>query len=157
MKSQTELSHLLIALANIVESMPEEQFARLINGDESPASALPPHKAGAAKNKPRPRHLSASPQTVNSWNELTSKLRSAKTREEGVHILQHGFSTKEPLFEFAKFLDLPVQKGDSIARIRRKIVEFTVGIRLDGEAIRGGYSTKQQGRRVPDQQQSEVV
>lgn len=73
---------------------------------------------------------------------ILSKLRSATTRDDGARILHDAFPDKGGLVEFAKHLDLPVQKKDKTDRIRDKVLEFTVGRRLDSEAIRGGYTAK---------------
>ena len=62
----------------------------------------------------------------------------AQSREDGHRIVLDAFPERERLFAFARFLDLPVRKGDKAEIVREKIVGFTVGRRLSGEA--GGYT-----------------
>ena len=66
------------------------------------------------------------------------RLAAAGSREDGQRIVEAAFADKEGLFGFAKYLDLPVQRTDSVAKIRDKVVTHTVGRRLSGRAVRGG-------------------
>ena len=143
MKSQAELSNMLTVLAQMVKNMPDDQFSQLVGDNDSGLSRLP-RSNERAKHGPKAHISDAS--SVRMREILLSKLRAATTREEGERILESTFSKKDEWFEFARFLDLPVQRKDSIGRIRHKIVEYTVGSRIDSEVIRGRFGIEYGGR-----------
>lgn len=139
MKSQAELGNLLAGLAALIRDMPADQFEKLVSGKQSFASR-PKKKVGGKKKAAR---VKATPPYFGAGGDaVLSSLHSAPTRDDGDRILRETFPSKGRLVEFAKFLDLPIQQKDKAEKIRDKVVEFTVGRRLDGEAIRGGYTAK---------------
>lgn len=74
------------------------------------------------------------------FHGIRAKLDMARSRDHGYRIVLDAFPERERLFAFARFLDLPIRKGDKAENVRKKIVMFTVGRRLSGEAVRGGYT-----------------
>lgn len=132
MKSvQSTLSVLLSDLAKTVSRLPDEQMEKLINGELQPKVSFE-----AMRTPKKPEKLFSAPV---DFDGFIGRLRSASTREEGIRLIETTFSDKMTLVALARFLDVPAQKKDKTDRVRQKIVEATVGARLQSEAIRGGY------------------
>jgi hypothetical protein len=70
-------------------------------------------------------------------NQIESALRGMKSREDGALFLSEKKFNKNGLVTLAKHLDLPVQQRDNMKHISEKIIETTIGYRLDSQAIRG--------------------
>jgi predicted transcriptional regulator len=66
--------------------------------------------------------------------ELIDLLTSQTSRENALSVLQEKIKTGREIKEFAKFLDLPVT--GNLTDIKNRIVQTTVGRRLESEAIR---------------------
>ena len=72
------------------------------------------------------------------FERLKNALGDTKTRDEALSMLSREVLTKKELEVLARSLDLPVLREDNIDRLTRKIIEATVGSRLNSEAIRNG-------------------
>jgi len=68
---------------------------------------------------------------------LASQLRGLDSREEGRRLLAKADLTKKELEKLARLMDLPVLREDDAERLRQKIVEQSIGARLNSLAIRG--------------------
>lgn len=68
---------------------------------------------------------------------IVNQLNGANDREDAYVIIDKGEFTKTELTKIARILKVNVVKTDDMARIREKIVESTVGARLNSAAIRG--------------------
>jgi len=66
--------------------------------------------------------------------QLIELLTSQTSRENALTVLQEKIKTGREIKEFAKFLDLPVT--GNLTDIKNRIVQTTVGRRLESEAIR---------------------
>ena len=96
------------------------------------------------KDNPTPKATGAKQHHLmsdESYSEVTEKLRAFKTRETGMELLISTFPTKESTEKFARFLDLPVHKTDSIELLREKIVEAEIGSKLRSYAVQGRKSS----------------
>ncbi len=69
--------------------------------------------------------------------EIATKLQTLPTREAGEGLLKDEAQNRRSLEALARFLQLPVQRDDTVERLRAKIVENTIGSRLRSEAIQG--------------------
>jgi hypothetical protein len=78
----------------------------------------------------------------NSWEAVTVHLASLETRDEGNRHLKDLDLTRANLESLARFMNLPVTKHDPVERIRDKIVESSIGSRLNSRAIRGDFDRK---------------
>ena len=125
---------MLEQLTQAIREMSDEDFDLLRKGELRPLVSF-----SAAAPRTTNRERRATPVSEDTLREVHSKLTAADSREEGQQILLEVLAHKEDLFALAKFLDLPVQRRDKMERIRDKIVTFTVGRRLSGEAVRGSY------------------
>ena len=75
---------------------------------------------------------------VVDFEKTKTALSDAKTRDEALAILSSEAFVKKDLEGLARSLDLPVSREDNVDRLTSKIVEATVGSRLNSEAIRNG-------------------
>ena len=69
--------------------------------------------------------------------EVSEKLHASQTREAGRELLDNAFPTKVAIEKFARFLDLPVHRTDTIDTLRDKIVESEIGSKLRSDAVQG--------------------
>ena len=124
--------HVLEQLVKAVRELSDEDFDKLMNGDlEASISFVRP------ATRTRQWGEVAAPPADEALEAVHAKLTAAGSREEGQRIVEAAFADKERLFAFAKYLDLPVQRTDTVKRIREKVVTHTVGRRLSGRAVRG--------------------
>ncbi|WP_263385739.1 hypothetical protein [Granulicella arctica] len=93
-------------------------------------SPLRQHKVPRATPSQKDRNLDI--------ERTKSALSDAKTRDEAFSMLNREILNKKELEGLARSLDLPVSREDNIDRLTSKIVEATVGSRLNSEAIRNG-------------------
>ena len=121
-------------ITKLMQEMSNEDFERLMKGELQPSISF----SRLAPRAPE-RKKQTIPVSEEALRKVHEKLTGASSREEGQSIVCEAFEDKEELFVFAKFLDLPVQRKDKAERIRDKIVTHTVGRRLSGEAVRGGF------------------
>lgn len=75
--------------------------------------------------------------TSEEHQALLEQLQNSTSRAESVEFLAAHFPTKTSLAQFARFLEVPVQKRDKVDQIRSNITEATVGARIRSKAIRG--------------------
>lgn len=121
---------LLQRLAEAIGRSSPDDLALLISGkaglvissDTRKASGKPTKKAQRA-----PREL----------NELAAKLRGMVSRSEGLNLLNGAEFSRTDLEELARLMDLPVLRSDDVERLKQKIIEESIGARLNSEAIRG--------------------
>jgi hypothetical protein len=70
-------------------------------------------------------------------NGMMLQLRQLESRDEGSDLLSRARLTKKELEELAHLMDLPVSREDDAERLRQKIVQESIGARLNSQAIRG--------------------
>ena len=69
--------------------------------------------------------------------KINDELDSAKSRNDGLEIIESSLKKKTELVAFAKFIDVATMKSDRVDEIKNKIVDATVGARLRSGAIQG--------------------
>lgn len=126
--NNVELAALLRKLADFVEERTDAELAPLLD------------QAGKliAKSSPRKRQASNSKRSNESIRELARLLEGLPSREAGDALLQQHGLRKIDLEALARQLELPVQRDDSIERLRAKIIEHVIGSRLRSSAIQAG-------------------
>lgn len=70
-------------------------------------------------------------------HDLSRILGSMKTREEGLTYLENKAYPGLVLRSIAQHLDIPILTRDTVAVMRDKIIEATIGYQLRSKAIRG--------------------
>lgn len=125
---------MLEQLNRAMRELSDADFERLMKGELRAGISFSPMGRRASDRSKR-----RTPASEETFRDVHSRLSSVNSRQEGQVIVGEAFGHKEDLFAFAKFLDLPVQRKDKVERIRDKIVTYTVGRRLSGEAVRGSF------------------
>ena len=135
---QEAFGNLLSDVAKAVRKLPEDQFRELIEG-ELTISFEKKHRPMKNRRLEREKpSIGIVPE--DDLRSIRARLDMAQSRDDGYRIVLDALPERERLFAFARFLDLPVRKGDRAENIREKIVASTVGRRLSSEAVRGGYT-----------------
>lgn len=139
------LARVLRSLADELEQLPEETLQALASGQMDISVRFGERvRVAEAKSRREPRD-SDGPDTGEERSaegdveflELETKLRRCESREAGLSLLVEAFGTKRSLERFARYLDVGVQKRDTIETLRDKVVSTTIGYRLRSDAIRG--------------------
>jgi len=126
------VTQMLEQLLKAVQVLSDEDFDKLMKGE---LVATVSFVMSAAQKQER--RQARAPLVDADFGEVHARLTAAGSRDEGQRIVEESFASKEQLFAFAKWLDLPVQRNDAAKRIRDKVVMLTVGRRLSGKAVRG--------------------
>lgn len=68
---------------------------------------------------------------------IINMLNSINSREEGLNFLTSRKLTRSNLESIARKMDIPFSKKDNITKVKQKIIEGTIGFRLNSQAIQG--------------------
>ena len=126
---RSQLANILRRLADYIDRHPDEELAPIF---EQAAKLM--QSAGADKKSGIRSRGKFSPWQV---GEIVDKLRALPSREIGDAFLQRELPNRRALEMLARFLQLPVQRDDTVERLRAKIIENTIGSRLRSDAIQG--------------------
>ena len=77
------------------------------------------------------------PAHTEETKDLIKELRSFKSKDAGLNLLQQQASTRAKLVMIARDLDLPVSKRDTVEQLSERIIDTTIGYRTRSAAIRG--------------------
>jgi len=77
------------------------------------------------------------PRSGKDLAKLAAEVRQLESRDAGLRHLTRAQLTKNELEALARLMDLPVLRDDNSERLRQKIVEASIGARLNSQAIRG--------------------
>jgi hypothetical protein len=132
MLDKTKLAKLLRALAQIVESSTDDELDSFARSSMSALVA-----AGESPKKTKKQRVEPTTLGPVDISEIVESIRCLSSREAGVSLLEHRELNKRSLEQLARHLDVPVLREDNSKRLIQKIVEATVGPRLNSEAIRG--------------------
>ncbi len=118
-------AQVLLRVSNFLRSLTEEQIDDLITGQVSLTLTPQP-----AKRRQRKRLDAA------EIERIRTELQAKSSRETGMEYLENLSLTREALREIAGALDLPTPRDDTIARLKDRVIEATIGYRLRSDAIR---------------------
>lgn len=126
---RSELANILRGLADYIDRHPDHELAPIF---EQAATLI--QTVGNQK-----KHQGHSLEQFGSHDviEIADKLQTLRSREAGERWLQDEAPNRRMLEALARFLRLPVQRDDTVERLRAKIIENTIGSRLRSEAIQG--------------------
>jgi GTP cyclohydrolase FolE2 len=125
---KSELADLLRQLADFIEARADEELIPLFQQ----AQRLVVRKATVRPAKiSKPKIEEVHPAKIAEQLSMMSK------REEGEALLLASISNRKGLESLARYLQLPVQRDDSVERLRIKIIESSIGARLRSDAIQG--------------------
>ncbi|HZM06606.1 MAG TPA: hypothetical protein VFC44_26705 [Candidatus Saccharimonadales bacterium] len=126
---RSELANILRRLAEYIDRHPDEELAPIFGRAEMLMQATDYQKK---QHSQLPTKFGQ--QEV---KEIAARLQTLRTREAGEVLLKDEALNRRSLEALARFLQLPVQRDDTIERLRAKIIENTIGSRLRSEAIQG--------------------
>jgi len=75
--------------------------------------------------------------SIKQLGGIVVELRQLESRNEGSRLLDRAQLTKKELEDLARLMDLPVSREDDADHLKQKIVEESIGARLNSQAIRG--------------------
>ena len=127
-----ETARLLRALAALIEKSSPDEIASLLKGQ---ASLSHTKKVGAERPDADAILL--------DMRRLAEKLQSLNSREEGQSLLSSMSLPRRNLEGLGRLLGVPILKTDNVSRLSEKIIESTIGSRLNSVAIRGDGSGSQ--------------
>lgn len=133
MADKAKLAKLLRALAQIVDSSSEEELEALQRSRVSDLITADRHSKKARRGTLSP----SKPSDSVDISGILDSMRYLSSRAAGVAFLERHELNKRYLEQIARRLDLPVLREDNTERLIQKIVEATIGPRLNSEAIRG--------------------
>lgn len=123
MSNRSDLAEILRRLADYVDRHPDAELAPLF-------------EKAARLTRSRKERPSEAMTEVEAYS-FASRLQTMTSRDEGLSMLKAEIPTRRSLEVLARSLRLPVQKDDTVERLRQKIVENIIGARLRSEAIQG--------------------
>jgi len=126
---RSELANILRQLADYIDRQPDQDLDPIFE-----RAAMLMHTAGSQKKSQAFEKREGSPPDV---KEIAARLRRLPSRDAGEELLQSEFPSRRSLETLARLLQLPVQRDDTVQRLRAKIVENTIGSRLRADAIQG--------------------
>jgi hypothetical protein len=140
MLNRKKLTTALRDLADFVETCSDEEIVAL---ELVGASGL--FTSSGTRNSPGRAKSSKTSQDEDSRlvSETLESLRYVQTRESGFSFLERKGLTRRSLERVARSLDLPVLREDTTQRLQERIVESSIGSRLNSEAIRGDQVAKE--------------
>lgn len=128
---KSELSSLLRKLADYVDDHSEAELARLFELDNRLKPEAPVRRRDSSLEKPK--------KDAGYYQSISERLSVLQSREEGETLLINSVPRRGELEVLARALQLPVQRDDTVERLRAKIVENVIGSRLRSQAIQGGH------------------
>lgn len=131
-KNQTVISQILYELSKKLKSLSEKQFSELCNGN-----FVIEFKVGYPKKGKAPSNQMKTQMEETEVKEIADLLKRMEDREKGLSILKERCRKKSDLELLARYLDLPVQRGDRAGKLREKIIASTIGYKLRSNSIQG--------------------
>lgn len=140
MASKKKLLQLLKALIEVVESSSEEEILALKTTLGQVVRKPVSSKLPFVEKKTAPRVLAA-PKRLDI-ERAADALSYVRSREEALALLERFELNKQSLEHLARRLEVSVVREDNSRRLMEKIVERSIGSRLNSEAIRGSATAR---------------
>lgn len=132
---QRDLAKILHRLAQLVERSSKAELGALLSGSAS--LAISPGSGAVRDDDKRDPGKRRRPHSDKDLAGLAIRLRHVESREMAYQLLARAQLTKNELEQLARMLDLPVQREDDAEKLRQKIIEASIGSRLNSRAIIG--------------------
>jgi len=123
---RSELAKILRRLADYVDNHPDEDLVPILK-----------QAATLMQSPERQKRSPPSKMLRQDIQAIAAHLQILQSREVGDAFLCEKAPNRSGLEAVARFLQLPVQRDDTVDRLRAKIVENTIGSRLRSDAIQG--------------------
>lgn len=132
-------ARLLKALASFLEKASPDELTALLRGNNVTLSTTKRRAHNDEISKPL-KSLSSMPLDVPG---LAEALQSLNSRDEGFSLIGANSLTRRELEQLARLLKTPVLKTDNMERLTQKVIESSIGARLNSAAIRGNRETSE--------------
>ena len=131
MNNKKVINNLLTSVLELVNNLTSENLKDIESGNFELLLKVPEKNAK--------KQTTASPLLLDEvlMQKIDDELDTAKSRNEGLEIIESSLKKKTELVAFAKFIDVATMKSDRVDEIKNKIVDATVGARLRSGAIQG--------------------
>jgi hypothetical protein len=139
--SSAFLAMFLQELAKQLKNLTEQQVQDVLNGN-SKLSLVVIEKQKSTQGSQPPTSEST------EFEEITHYLKQLDSRESGLNYLQKNRLTKDYLQKLARFIDIPIQRTETKEKLLQRIIEATIGYRLNSQAIQGSLSNEPQNART---------
>ncbi len=130
-RKRSELSDLLRKLADYVDNRSDAELAPLFELAQRLKPDAPVRRQELFFGKRK--------KDIGFYKTIIKRLSELQSREEGETLLIYSVPRREELEALARTLQLPVQRDDTVERLRAKIVENVIGSRLRSRAIQGRH------------------
>lgn len=122
------LATLLRRLADSIESGSDAELQALLG------KRVPERRDLKATKKSPPGSTNLA---MAELKQIVSRLEALESREAGGKFLDGLQLTKANLEQLARWMDLSVQREDTLDRLRDKVIEASIGYRLRSQAVQG--------------------
>lgn len=133
MQEVEKTAEILRKVSNFLRTLTDEQIDDLISGRVKLALT------GSSRRKISSKRQSLSAPEISG---IIEELSVKSTLEDGLAVLDDLALTRESLRQIASTMDLPTPKTDTVAKIKSRIVDATIGYRLRSNAIRASNPAK---------------
>jgi len=124
-EESANMAKLIRALANLIDKSSDEEISALLRGQATLS----------VKTKENSRVISMF--SSEELQTLIKNLQGLSDREEGQRLLESMSFGRRELERLGKLLSISILKSDNMERLNEKIIEATIGARLNSLAIRG--------------------
>lgn len=131
MNNKIIISNILQAILDNINGLSNDDLNKIESGNFQIELKITKEKQKKSEEK------TSSSIDQETYDLVFNKLNEAKSREEGITILETHISLKSQLETFARHIDVAVMKSDKVDKIKSSIVDATVGARLRSNAIQG--------------------
>ena len=130
-KRASLIADLLRSVARLAERGTTAELERALGAVRSGRSS-------SGVDKPKiPRAVKKEKTSLADLSEIRTELERTNSREAGMALLEQLSLSRVDLERLAKLQSVHVNKDDSVASIRMKLVESAIGSRLRAGAVRG--------------------
>jgi hypothetical protein len=130
-------ANFLRKLADAVEDWSASDLEAFLTGTAELVISSDHSKSVRRSGKPHSRSKKQPERSTEDLLKLVDGLRGLASRDAGEALLNGAHLTKKELEKLSRLMDLPVQREDDSQRLRQRIVEESIGARLNSQAIRG--------------------
>jgi hypothetical protein len=130
-QKRSELANLLRKLADYVDNRSDAELAPLFELAQRLKPDAPIRRPDSSRGKVK--------KGIDFYQAFAKRLNELQSREEGEALLIKHVPRRRELEALARVLQLPVQRDDTMERLRAKIVENGIGSRLRSQAIQGTH------------------
>jgi hypothetical protein len=136
MDQRTTLAKILRTVADLIERNSPADIEDVISGRASLVISRDPEAKSARHGSRSSDDKKRRQPSGRDLGAVVAQLQELGSREAGFELLATMELTKRDLEAIARVMDLPVVREDDTEHLKQKIVEQSIGARLNSQAIR---------------------